>query len=728
MKTCFTILCVLIFVTCAFGQSVILASNVNGRDIETGLLLARSFWSTFEGAGEVHLCISSVIDDWKSVEDRAAIVGVHIHKLINAKNKTSIEWQNILCLNQIGHYLFMNDVTDANVLFIASTFLITGDITDLIPAMNNIDRYSTVWCVPKLITHYTNLNRTNNGMCEMDIMLISSGIATEMYGIVNATMGLDIPAEEVWDICIRSLSLELHYFPWHLDVVRAGRVWNSHIPATEVRLIEFDQINHKLSIIWENSQCLMNLFIEWPKEFYTADVIVQTLEPLTNNVLLSDMILGCADDKLHELIEEKRRLHTSKAHDNSNVELNNIPKYKPLVFDTFMINDELALLQLRLEFLKEDVVDAHIIVESKQTFTGKSKPLHYLQNSHLFEAYKHRIIHVALDNLYIHNVTTSFEVWQNEYYSRNIIANVLESDNVMANENDIILLNDVDEIPHPDSVAILRNLHSHWSQLAALQLHYQKQQQPVRSSKFAVRIGTQYMKIHRLQQLNFMYDFNCLMKMHTNNSNNKSNSYHEALLSGGTAVATTIKIAKQLQQNMFPNTITNGVINQKEHYISLTRMFMQSAAQPYPFQHVLSPGGWHLTFFGGINKIKNKLLSYSHQNFVRQFMDNDDTTTTMIVDHNNKSTTTDVLNISGFIIPAYGAPITNEKGYEVFPKELPKGEISVSRIEAKIAAGLEIDNRNRRICNRIVNDNEYDEYALKLKSMWSDILLLEAFT
>ena len=38
-------------------------------------------------------------------------------------------------------------------------------------------------------------------------------------------------------------------------------------------------------------------------------------------------------------------------------------------------------------------------------------------------------------------------------------------------------------------------------------------------------------------------------------------------------------------------------------------------------QLVMQPGSWHLTFFGGVEKIRAKLQSYSHQNFVRQFIE-----------------------------------------------------------------------------------------------------------
>ena len=55
----------------------------------------------------------------------------------------------------------------------------------------------------------------------------------------------------------------------------------------------------------------------------------------------------------------------------------------PRVFDTMIFNDELDMLEIRMQELK-DVVDFFVIVESRVTHSNKPKPLVFEQNKARF--------------------------------------------------------------------------------------------------------------------------------------------------------------------------------------------------------------------------------------------------------------------------------------------------------------------------------------------------------
>ena len=54
------------------------------------------------------------------------------------------------------------------------------------------------------------------------------------------------------------------------------------------------------------------------------------------------------------------------------------------VFDCFIFNNEIDLLEMRLNIL-DDVVDKFIIVEGNTTFSGNKKESNYLKNKDRFK-------------------------------------------------------------------------------------------------------------------------------------------------------------------------------------------------------------------------------------------------------------------------------------------------------------------------------------------------------
>ncbi len=68
------------------------------------------------------------------------------------------------------------------------------------------------------------------------------------------------------------------------------------------------------------------------------------------------------------------------------------------IYDCFIFFNELELLELRLREL-QSCVDFFVICEAPVTFRGKQKPLYYLENQSRFLEFKEKIIHVVVDDM-----------------------------------------------------------------------------------------------------------------------------------------------------------------------------------------------------------------------------------------------------------------------------------------------------------------------------------------
>lgn len=66
------------------------------------------------------------------------------------------------------------------------------------------------------------------------------------------------------------------------------------------------------------------------------------------------------------------------------------------IFDCFLFFNEFELLKVRLEYLY-DYVDYFVITESNLTQAGWQKPLYYNENKHLFKKWEDKIIHNVVD-------------------------------------------------------------------------------------------------------------------------------------------------------------------------------------------------------------------------------------------------------------------------------------------------------------------------------------------
>jgi hypothetical protein len=132
-----------------------------------------------------------------------------------------------------------------------------------------------------------------------------------------------------------------------------------------------------------------------------------------------------------------------------------------MLYDCFIFNDELDLLEIRLNILK-DVVDYFVIFESDLTFSQKLKPLYFKDNANRYSKFFNKIIHVPFSG-----VRTNF-VWANEWTSRNLLLKGLSN----CLKNDYILYSDVDEIPKPKVLQINWDIYTEFPYCLEQVYHY----------------------------------------------------------------------------------------------------------------------------------------------------------------------------------------------------------------------------------------------------------------
>jgi beta-1,4-mannosyl-glycoprotein beta-1,4-N-acetylglucosaminyltransferase len=202
------------------------------------------------------------------------------------------------------------------------------------------------------------------------------------------------------------------------------------------------------------------------------------------------------------------------------------------------------MLQFRFEELY-DSVDYFVLVESTKGHTGLDKALIFKENSHLFERFKKKIIHVIVDDL-----KSDVSPLSNEIFQRNHIKHGL----ISARPNDIILISDVDEIPDKRSFKRIN----------------------CRIDQFDMIILTQDMYYYNID--NYVSKWNS---------------------------------ARALSYKSFCkfNCDSQNV-----------RMMKLNGINTYWETN----GGWHFSYFGGVELILEKINNFSHQEFNNAFISKDE--------------------------------------------------------------------------------------------------------
>jgi beta-1,4-mannosyl-glycoprotein beta-1,4-N-acetylglucosaminyltransferase len=131
-----------------------------------------------------------------------------------------------------------------------------------------------------------------------------------------------------------------------------------------------------------------------------------------------------------------------------------------MLIDCFMFSNEYDILEGRMEYL-DSAVDKFVIVESNINHNGTTKKLNFLENINRYSKFMHKIFYypVFIDkNAYDFvnksddpgNRDTGF--WKVENFQRNHISKALE----FFNDEDIVMISDVDEIPHKYAIELAK--------------------------------------------------------------------------------------------------------------------------------------------------------------------------------------------------------------------------------------------------------------------------------
>jgi len=125
------------------------------------------------------------------------------------------------------------------------------------------------------------------------------------------------------------------------------------------------------------------------------------------------------------------------------------------IYDLFLIDTELDLLEVRLHELQHEV-DYFVIIESTHTFTKNPKPMNFRDNYKRFEAFLPKIIYRAINFDHI----TDDDPWKCELYARNSLFDTIFPSLLgpsAPEQGDVIIVSDADEIPRPSTLVTLRN-------------------------------------------------------------------------------------------------------------------------------------------------------------------------------------------------------------------------------------------------------------------------------
>ncbi|RSL97130.1 hypothetical protein CDV31_013198 [Fusarium ambrosium] len=125
------------------------------------------------------------------------------------------------------------------------------------------------------------------------------------------------------------------------------------------------------------------------------------------------------------------------------------------IYDLVLASSELDWLEIRINELHHHV-DYFVIVESTHTFTGSDKPLHVKESLGSFDKFRHQIIHHVLVDENLEFNTT----WDREEFQRNAMFDQVFpklAGPQKPNHGDVIMVSDMDEIPRPSTLIVLRN-------------------------------------------------------------------------------------------------------------------------------------------------------------------------------------------------------------------------------------------------------------------------------
>lgn len=226
-----------------------------------------------------------------------------------------------------------------------------------------------------------------------------------------------------------------------------------------------------------------------------------------------------------------------------------------MIHDCFTFAGEFDVLTLRLETL-DGLVDRFVVAEGTRTFTGQTRSVSSLHEG-VPARFRDRIVHLVVKELEPHPTSP----WVNEFTQRNALARGL----VGAQPDDLLLLSDVDEIPHPGCLTGFR------------------------PRRFLSAV---------LHQRVFYYALN----------NELVHSKHRWELPWKVARVTTVRHFRG-----FFRTMQNLRRLGSEGRFPVTGRRLDSYVLDRTLTQQLTPGGWHFTYLMEPTAIAQKISAFSHQ-------------------------------------------------------------------------------------------------------------------
>ena len=247
----------------------------------------------------------------------------------------------------------------------------------------------------------------------------------------------------------------------------------------DIIFIDGDHSFDQVKIDFENSLKVLNKYgiiilhdTDPMEQFLTNSIYCKDAYKIVDYIYEHHSELNIITFPIHEtglsfvMRKEDRRMHNFV--ENFSKEET---KEENKVIDAFIFYNELEMLMFRLKELN-DYVDYFVLVESRQTHSGKDKELYFENNKDLFKEYLHKIIHIVDDYLPDTESISGFkytdEASKNlmynfkntparirEEYQRNSITKGLDLLNLK--DDDIVIISDIDEIINPNIILKYKN-------------------------------------------------------------------------------------------------------------------------------------------------------------------------------------------------------------------------------------------------------------------------------
>jgi beta-1,4-mannosyl-glycoprotein beta-1,4-N-acetylglucosaminyltransferase len=235
-----------------------------------------------------------------------------------------------------------------------------------------------------------------------------------------------------------------------------------------------------------------------------------------------------------------------------------------MTYDCFTFFNELDLLEIRLNVL-DPVVDKFVLVEATRTHQNKPKPLHYKENADRFKSFRHKIIHIIVDEYPAFGPWKEAHSWILERYQRNCISRGL----TQCQPEDVVMVSDLDEIPNPEMVRMHRD-------------------------KKGIKV---------FEQRNFYYFMNF-------------QNCNEPWWYG--SVMAKFREFRKPQELRSVSKKMHGekkkILNNKIHRI------VKAIIHPIYRNHIyiIPSSGWHFSYLGGVDKIIEKLEAFAHTEYNKE--------------------------------------------------------------------------------------------------------------